>query len=125
MRNLAGLLSALAIALAALAAPAGADPAKSGGLITEPFDCGGTVMTISHGSGLASSPVPPGIHRIPRTRIDLHYTTGPRLFRGKGSLNLNVENLLDDRTVINFQSGFSGTRFTQGRRILLSLSGSF
>ncbi|HLK58625.1 MAG TPA: TonB-dependent receptor [Chthonomonadaceae bacterium] len=82
-------------------------------------------FTINHGSGLASSPVPPGIHRIPRTEIDMRLTTGQRLFHKHGSLNLNVENLLDDRTVINFESGFSGTRFMQGRRVLLSLSGSF
>ena len=64
MRNLAGLLSALAIALAALAAPAGADPAKSGGLITEPFDCGGTVMTISHGSGFSGWDIADGQHYV-------------------------------------------------------------
>jgi hypothetical protein len=64
MRNLAGLLSALAIALAAFAAPAGADPAKSGGLITEPFDCGGTVMSISHGSGFSGWDIADGQHYV-------------------------------------------------------------
>ena len=82
-------------------------------------------ITISHGSGLASSPVPPGIHRIPRTQIDIRVSSGPRLFHGHGSLNLIIQNLLDDRTVINFQSGFSGTRFMQARRILVSVTGSF
>ena len=32
---------------------------------------------------------------------------------------------LNDRTVINFQSAFSGTRFQQARRILLSVFGNF
>ncbi len=82
-------------------------------------------MTINHGSGLASSPIPPSDKRIPRTRVDLHLTTGPRLLWGHGGLGLDVVNLFDDRTVINFQSAFSGTRFQQGRSILLSLFANF
>jgi outer membrane receptor protein involved in Fe transport len=82
-------------------------------------------FTLNHGSGLASSVIPPSDKRTPRTRLDLHFTTGPRFFHGHGGLGLDIENLLDDRTVINFQSAFSGTRFQQGRRILLSLFGTF
>ena len=80
---------------------------------------------ISHGSGLASSIVSPSLHRTPRTQIDVRVTTGQRWFRGKGGLTFAVENLLDDRSVINFQSAFSGTRFVKARRLLLSVSGSF
>ena len=80
---------------------------------------------ISHGSGLASSIVSPSLHRTPRTQIDVRFTTGQRWFRGKGGLTFAVENLLDDRSVINFQSAFSGTRFVKARRLLLSVSGSF
>lgn len=82
-------------------------------------------IVLNHGSGLASSPVPPSDKRIPRTRVDLSFSTGPRPFHGHGGLNLNVINLLDDRTVINFLSGFSGTRFQQGRRVSLSLFANF
>lgn len=82
-------------------------------------------FTLSHGSGLASSPIPPSTLRVPRTQVDLHFGTGGHLISGHGGLNLDVQNLFDDRTVINFQSGFSGTRFQPGRRILLSLTGSF
>ncbi len=82
-------------------------------------------MLINHGSGLASSPIPPSDKRIPRTQVDLHFGSGTRLFRGKGSLALDVLNAADDRTVINFQSGFSGTRFQQARRFVLSLSAGF
>ena len=80
---------------------------------------------ISHGSGLASSVVAPSVHRTPRTQIDVRFTTGQKWFRGKGGLTFAVENLLDDQSVINFQSAFSGTRFVKGRRLLLSVSGSF
>jgi outer membrane receptor protein involved in Fe transport len=82
-------------------------------------------FSINHGSGLASSPIPPSNNRVPRTQIDLRFGTGPRLFRGRGGIGLSVENLLDDHTVINFQSAFSGTRFQQARRILLNANLSF
>ncbi len=82
-------------------------------------------LSVNHGSGLASSPIPPSVYRVPRTQIDMRFGTGPRLFRGHGGLGVSVENLMDDRTVINFQSAFSGTRFQQARRILLNANLSF
>lgn len=82
-------------------------------------------LTLEHGSGLASSPIPPSTLRTPRTQLNFHTNLAPRAFNGRGGLSLDIVNLLDDRTVINFESAFSGTRFQQGRRILLSLTGSF
>jgi outer membrane receptor protein involved in Fe transport len=82
-------------------------------------------LVFNYGSGLASSPIPPSTDRIPRTRLDLHFSTGPRVFHGHGGIGLDVENVFDDRTVINFESGFSGTRFQQGRRILFNLFAHF
>ena len=95
-------------------------------------------LNLYHGSGVASSPIVSASpnstatlfngQRQPRTELNLSLSTSPRLFGGaggRGGLTLAVENLLDDRTVINFNSGFSGTRFQQGRRILVSLSGNF
>ncbi|AIE86464.1 TonB-dependent receptor [Fimbriimonas ginsengisoli Gsoil 348] len=82
-------------------------------------------LTYQYGSGLASSIVPPSEERTPRDQLDLHMTTGERLFRGQGGLALDVQNAFDSRKVINFQSAFSGTRFQQGRRILLSVFGKF
>ena len=79
--------------------------------------------TLDYGSGLASSVVFPDGDRTPRTQVDLHYSTGNRLFKGRGGLNFDVANVFDDRTVINFQSAFSGTRFMQGRQISLTLFG--
>ena len=95
------------------------------------FRSGASVdFDLYHGSGTASSIVDVNGHRTPRTNLDLAFSTGPRLFGGsakdgRGGITLSISNLLDDRSVINFNSGFSGTRFQQGRRILLSVSGSF
>jgi len=82
-------------------------------------------LTLYHGSGLASSIVPPGDKRTPNTRVDLNFETGPRLFHGHAGLGLSILNVFDARDVLNFLSGFSGTRFMQGRRVLFSLTGSF
>jgi hypothetical protein len=38
---------------------------------------------------------------------------------------LAVQNIFDSRPVINFNSGFSGTRFQQGRCIVLSAHAPF
>lgn len=82
-------------------------------------------LVFTYGSGLASSVVPPSPFRTPNSEVDIHLATGAHFFKGLGALNLDIENLFDSRSVINFQSGFSGTRFQQGRRILLSLTGKF
>jgi outer membrane receptor protein involved in Fe transport len=81
--------------------------------------------TISYGSGLASSIVIPGGPRTPRTEVDMHFATSNRFFHGKGGLALDVQNLLDAQTVINFQSAFSGTRFMSPTQVILSAFGSF
>jgi hypothetical protein len=85
-------------------------------------------FSLYHGSGVASSIV--DTNRTPRTTFNLRVASTPNLFGGttqdgRGGLELSVENLFDDRSVINFQSAFSGTRFQQGRRILLSANGKF
>ncbi len=82
-------------------------------------------LTIQHGSGLASSIVPPSPYRTPRTQADLRFSTGDKLLNGHGGLSLDIQNAFDSREVINFQSGFSGTRFQQARRILLSANYRF
>ncbi len=82
-------------------------------------------LTFSHGSGLASSVILPRPSRTPRTQLDLSLNSGAKLFGGRGGIGLQVLNLFDSRQVINFQSAFSGTRFQQGRRLLLSVSLKF
>ncbi len=84
-----------------------------------------TSFVINHGSGLASSVTPPNTTRTPRTQVDWHFSTGARYLNSRVSLGLDVLNVFDSRTVINFQSAFSGTRFMQGRMVQLSLSGKF
>jgi outer membrane receptor protein involved in Fe transport len=80
--------------------------------------------TFNYGSGLASSIIRDN-RRTPRSQLDLRYSSSPKLFHGHGGFGIDIENVFDSRTVINFQSGFSGTRFMQGRRILFSLFGKF
>ena len=88
-------------------------------------------VNVFYGSGLASSGIDDGGtfgfsgKRENRTRVDARLSTGPRLLKGRGGLTLDVENLLDDRSLINFNSDFSGTRFQQGRRIVLSANLGF
>ncbi len=89
-------------------------------------------FSVYHGSGVNSSIVPlsPNSTRNPRTIFNLRLASAPNLFggtlqNGHGGLELDVENLFDDRTVINFASAFAGTRFTQGRRILIGANGRF
>jgi hypothetical protein len=81
-------------------------------------------VDVYHGSGLASSIVFDN-KRTPRTNVNVRLATAPKLIGNTAGLELNVENLFDERNVINFLSGFSGTRFEQGRRVLLSLTGGF
>ncbi len=82
-------------------------------------------FVFSYGSGLASSQVIPSPFRTQNSQVNLHLATSPHFLWKHGSLSLDVLNLFDSRSVINFLSGFSGTRFQQGRRILFSISGSF
>jgi len=82
-------------------------------------------LIVTQNSGLASSPIPPSTLRVPRTQVDLAFSSGPRFFNGRASLGLEIQNVLDDRTVVNFDSGFSGTRFNEGRRVMLTISGGY
>jgi hypothetical protein len=82
---------------------------------------------VLYGSGEASSvlaPIAPSNgnvlsngNRIPHYQIDLRL--GAPHLAGQSGLELDIENLTNQRSVLNFNSGFSGTRFQQGQRILL------
>ncbi len=80
---------------------------------------------INYGSGLASSAIAPSALRNPRSQVNFQLASSPRLLWGHGSVGLSVDNLFDDRTVINFESAFSGTRFQEARRVLCTVKGSF
>jgi outer membrane receptor protein involved in Fe transport len=81
-------------------------------------------LTFEYGSGLTSSIVRDN-ERTPRSQADLRFYTGDRLFKGSGGLSLDIQNVFDDRSVINFESGFSGTRFVQGRQVQLTATYKF
>ena len=86
---------------------------------------------VYYGSGEASSvlaPISPSNgnllgngDRHSHESVNVRVGTGPTL-GGGASLTLTGENVFNDRSVLNFNSGFSGTRFEQGRRVLLSLN---
>jgi len=82
-------------------------------------------LNVYYGSGVASSVLEEGGKRQARTEVNLRVSSGPRLVKSGLGLDLAVENLFDSRKVINFASPFSGTRFQQGRRVLLSITGKF
>ncbi|HVT10712.1 MAG TPA: TonB-dependent receptor [Fimbriimonadaceae bacterium] len=77
----------------------------------------------NYGSGFFSSTLEDGGVRHPHHSLNLRFAK-PNLFGGVG-LALDVENAFDDRDLLNFNSAFSGTRFQQGRRILLTANGKF
>ncbi len=80
---------------------------------------------IEYGSGLGSSVLFDGGPRQPHTEVDLRLSSRPDLVAGRLGLQFDIENLFDSRERINFNSDFSGTRFQQGRRVLLSVTGKF
>ncbi|HET6383249.1 MAG TPA: TonB-dependent receptor [Armatimonadota bacterium] len=86
-----------------------------------------------YGSGVTSSILAPitttnpnvlnNGDRIAHTDVNLRLKSPT--FDKHYNLVLNVANLLNDRSVINFNSGFSGTRFDQGLRATLGVTGKF
>lgn len=82
-------------------------------------------LNLYYGSGNPTSALEEGGSRTDRTEVNLRLSSGQRLFRAGYGLELSVENLFDQRRLINYASPFSGTRFQQGRRILLSATGRF
>jgi outer membrane receptor protein involved in Fe transport len=82
-------------------------------------------LTYDAGSGLASSTIPPSNVRHPNQEFGLHFSTGDRLYGGRGGISLDIANVFDNTQIINFQSAFSGTRFQEGRRVLLSSNYKF
>jgi outer membrane receptor protein involved in Fe transport len=75
------------------------------------------------GSGVESSKVSDSSPRKAHSFLNFQFEK-PNLFRNVGVFFL-VENIFDDRSILNFQSGFSGTRFQQGRRAMIGLKGTF
>jgi hypothetical protein len=86
-------------------------------------------LSLYNGSGLASSSKKTLFSRVPFsgrdsiTEVNLSYNSGPRFLGKRASLELGIENLFNSQGIMNFQAPFAGTRFQQGRRILLGFAG--
>ncbi len=59
--------------------------------------------------------------RISHNFLYLRCGSGPVL-PNASSLQLDIDNVFNSVSVDNFNSGFSGTRFQEGRRVMLSLT---
>ncbi len=89
-------------------------------------------LTLYHGSGLSSSVTSAGGSRAPINQIDLRMLSRPRLLGKTNAFEFGIENLTDSRNALNYSQGatagatsFGGTRFQQGRRLVVSLTGKF
>ncbi len=86
-----------------------------------------------YGSGEASSPLvpigPSNANTLGGGQRNSHYFVNLRLGQphllGPAGLELDIENLTNDVGVLNFNSGYSGTRFQQGRQAIIRVTGSF
>lgn len=91
---------------------------------------GSTVgLTYYYGSGLAGSRVDLGGGRSPISEVNFKIQSRP--IRQTMRVEFGIENLTDSRGILSFDQGavasrtnsFAGTRFQQGRRAVLSLTG--
>ncbi len=90
-------------------------------------------LDVYYGSGEASSVLAPisasNSNVLGGGSRNSHYSVDLRLghphLLGPAGLELDVENITNNVSVLNFNSGFSGTRFQQGRRAVLRVTGSF
>ncbi|WP_394793021.1 TonB-dependent receptor domain-containing protein [Armatimonas sp.] len=93
----------------------------------------GSLFSLAYyqGSGLASSVSTVGGSRSPISQLDLRIRTKSKLIANLHALEIGVENLTNSRNPLNFQQGalagnsLGGTRFQQGRRFVVGLSGKF
>lgn len=88
-------------------------------------------LTLYSGSGLFASALSfPGSAlttggREAVTQVDLRYNTGPRFWNKRISLIVDVENLTGSTARLNYRNDIAGSRFQQGRRLMLSAVGRY
>lgn len=88
---------------------------------------------VYYGSGEISSalaPIGPSNNNVlnsgsENSHYSINLRAGAPHLLGPAGLELDIENVTNDVSVLNFNSGFSGTRFQQGRRVLLRVTGGF
>ena len=86
-----------------------------------------------YGSGEASSVLAPigasDSNLVNNGQRNSHYfinlRAGQPHLLGPVGLELDIENLTNDVSVLNFNSGYSGTRFQQGRQAIVRVTGNF
>ena len=82
-------------------------------------------IVYTYGSGFYSSVYPNQSNRHPHNQLDFNYRMPIRVSGDLWHLGFGVLNIFNDTGELNFLSGFDGTRFQQGRRISIALSGKF
>jgi outer membrane receptor protein involved in Fe transport len=95
-----------------------------GGLGYTLADGDSVVLSAYRGSGLAASAFSPTAGRQAITEVNLRILAAPNRSGGR-TVEFAVENLADSRGVVNFASPVAGTRFQQGRRFVLTVSGKY
>ena len=77
------------------------------------------------GSGLPSADVFDNGDRRQQSRMNFRFQSSQTTFGPFGGFQVDVENLLNSKTVIGFNSPVNGTRFQQARRITISAFSEF
>lgn len=83
-------------------------------------------LTLYYGSGLYAStdPLYTGTGgRQTISELNLRLGTGPKFAQKHLGIELGIENLFDNRGRMDLRSAFAGTRYEQGRRVTLGLTG--
>lgn len=94
---------------------------------------GSFALAYTYGSGLQSSIVSAGGTHSPINQLDLRFRSRPKFINSLHTLEVGFENLTNERNLFSFNQGagasaansFNGTRFQQGRRVVVTLSGKF
>jgi hypothetical protein len=59
------------------------------------------------------------------SELNVRVGSGPKYGAHHLGVTLGIENLLDDRGLLDLRSGTAGTRYEMGRRVTLGLTGKF
>jgi outer membrane receptor protein involved in Fe transport/F0F1-type ATP synthase membrane subunit c/vacuolar-type H+-ATPase subunit K len=82
-------------------------------------------LSLYYGSGLFSSIIPGRAGRDSVLEVNLRASTRPTFFRNAFGLEFAVENVLNGKGRYAFGDPYSGTRFQQGRRVMVSVFGRY
>ena len=82
---------------------------------------------IYYGSGTTNSDIFGTGQRTPNSQVNASLSLAPKVFGPKNPFGVEfaVENVFDSRTLLNFDSGFDGTRFQQARSFIMSANAHF